>query len=59
MLYLIPKTNLTCSIRLEYFGKLHTPLMVKVVYYSKTMTISGKIVPLINIDTVPLVCNNL
>lgn len=59
ILYLISWTDLKLSFNLKNSSKMYTSIMIKVVPYTKHVTISGKVVPLIYIYTIPFVCHNL
>ena len=63
--FIVEKENLIFGAYLEFpihfqnSGIFDTPFMIKVVFDPKHVTVSGKIIPLIHVDPIPFVGNNL
>ena len=56
---LVSQTDVPETIDFNDTHKRHEALVVKVGAHAKVLTVTGKVVPLVNVNTTHLVCHNL
>ena len=57
--YLVSAAYLWLTVDVNNASKLHETMMIKHVAYAEMIAVASKIVPLVHIDAVTLICNNL
>jgi len=59
MKHLVSATDLRLTLHVDNTSKLHEAVMIKDVTNAKVVAIASKIVPLVHVNAIPLIGNNL
>ena len=57
--FLVSRAYLWLTVHLDDPDKVHKPKVIEDVANAQVVAVTGKVVPLVNVDAVLLVCNNL
>jgi len=57
--HLVSATDLRLTVNTDDSSELHKAMVIKYVTYAEVIAVTSKIVPLVHIDAIPLVGNNL